>query len=85
VHAGSAKATASVEGAHEWSITSTSHAHAKRLCGIDEINFEALRVVVETIGKSAKKPHRGWPKNRQPKLFDIGRPGIVTELIDNGV
>jgi hypothetical protein len=85
VHAGSAKAATTVEGAQKRSIATTTHAHAKGLRSIDEINLEAFGAVVEAVGKSTKKPHRGWPKNRQPKLFDIGRPWIVTELINDRV
>jgi hypothetical protein len=55
------------------------------LGGIDEIEFEALGVSVESIGETAQKPHRGGTEDGQPVRFDIGRARVVTELIDDWV
>ena len=39
----------------------------------------------EPIGEPAEQPDGGRAEDRQPEPLDVGRPGIVTDLVDDGV
>jgi hypothetical protein len=57
VHASRTESAAPFERAKQRCIPSASHSHAERLCSVDEIKLEAMRVAIKSIGDTTEQPH----------------------------